>query len=326
MRHIHRVALGAFALAGLIFAANTFAADTPDVALKGLDPVSLTKGKETPGDKAHTLTHKGHRYHFASADNRKEFEREPTRYAIQLDGHCGAMPGVKGDPNLFAVVGGRIYVFGTTACRTAFTANPDTFLKQKPRKNVAVFVHEGVELLDFAGPAEIFAVAGRPRAFNVYTVAATEADVVSQGFLKIKPQYTLANCPKPDIVVIPGGNTRIPLKDERIIQWIKKSSENAEIVLSVCTGAFLLAKAGLLDGKEATTHWASIETLKKEAPKAKVLTDRRFVDNGKVITAAGVSAGIDGALHVVDRLLGREVAKNTARYAEYRWEPTTKEP
>jgi D-alanyl-D-alanine carboxypeptidase (penicillin-binding protein 5/6) len=194
----------------------------------------------------------------------------------------------------------------------------------KNRKNVAVFVHNGVELLDFAGPAETFAAADRGRAFNVYTVAASADDVISQGFLRIKPKYTLANCPKPDLIVLPGGATRIPLGDERVIKWIQQSTPDSEIVMSVCTGAFLLAKAGLLDDKEATTHWGSIEALKKSAPKTKVHSDRRYVDNGKVVTCAGVSAGIDGALHVVDRLLGKQAAQDTARYMEYRWEPSTR--
>jgi transcriptional regulator GlxA family with amidase domain len=191
------------------------------------------------------------------------------------------------------------------------------------RRNVAVFVHEGVELLDFAGPAEVFTAAGR-RAFNVYTVAAAEGDVVSEGFLTVKPRYTFANCPKPDIIVLPGGNTRVPLADERVLAWIRKAAPEAEVVMSVCTGAFLLAKAGLLDGKEATTHWGSIEALRRVAPKATVHADRRVVDNGRVVTCAGVSAGIDGALHVVERLLGQTTAKETARYMEYRWEPGEK--
>jgi putative intracellular protease/amidase len=300
------------------------ASDTPEVALKGLDPVMLTKGKEVPGDKTISFTHKGYCYQFSTADNRKEFEREPARYAIQLNGDCGAMPGVKGDPALFAVVGSKTYIFGSKACRTAFIAAPDTFLKHKEKKNVAIFVHEGVELLDFAGPGEVFAVARRGQAYNVYTVAVTEDDIVSQRFLKIKPQYTIANCPKPDILVIPGGNTRVPLKEERVIRWIEKSSKDAEVVLSVCTGAFLLAKAGLLDGKEATTHWAAIDALKKDAPKTKVHANKRYVDNGKIVTAAGVSAGIDASLYVVGKLLGEAAAKDTALYMEYRWEPMAK--
>jgi putative intracellular protease/amidase/YHS domain-containing protein len=297
--------------------ANGEAAAEP--ALKGLDPVALAGGKEVPGDRAIALDRNGYRYLFATEENRKRFEGDPTRYEIQRDGHCGAMPGVKGDPGLFAVVKGRVYLFASPGCRAAFTAEPEKFLK--PRKNVAVFVHEGVELLDFAGPAEAFAAAEGGRAFNVFTVAASDGDVVSQGFLTIKPRYTLANCPRPDVIVLPGGNTRVPLGDDRVIRWIRTASPDAEVVMSVCTGAFLLAKAGLLDGKEATTHWGSIEALSKAAPKSTVHADRRFVDNGKVVTCAGVSAGIDGALHVIERMQGRQAAQETARYMEYRWEP-----
>lgn len=191
----------------------------------------------------------------------------------------------------------------------------------KPRRNVAVFVHEGVELLDFAGPGEVFAAAGSRQAFKVYTVAATKAPIKAQEFLTITPEFSLDDCPKPDIIVLPGGLTRVPLRDPKVIEWVQKASVDAEVTMSVCTGAFLLAKAGLLDGKEATTHWGSIEQLKTAAPGIKVRADKRVVDNGKVVTTAGVSAGIDGSLHVVKRLLGEQAAKDTARYMEYKWEP-----
>lgn len=190
-----------------------------------------------------------------------------------------------------------------------------------PKRNVAIFVHEGVELLDFSGPGEVFASAGRSEAFNVYTVAATPEEITSQGFVTIKPQYTFANCPPPDIIVLPGGRTDVPMANSKVIEWIKKSSEHAEVIMSVCTGVFLLVESGLLDGKEATTHWSAIESLRREAPKTTVREHRRFVDNGKIVTAAGVSSGIDAALHVVDRLISREVAQKTARYMEYKWEP-----
>jgi transcriptional regulator GlxA family with amidase domain len=189
------------------------------------------------------------------------------------------------------------------------------------RKNVAIFIHEGVELLDFAGPGEVFSAAGRNGEFNVYTVAASLDPALSQGFVTIKPEYTIANCPTPDIIILPGGKTDIPLGNPEIIEWIRKSSKRAEVTMSVCTGAFLLAKAGLLDGLEATTHWGSIESLKESAPRATVRENLRFADNGRIITAAGVSAGIDASLHVVDRLLGREAASRAARYMEYKWEP-----
>lgn len=191
----------------------------------------------------------------------------------------------------------------------------------KDKRKVAIFIHEGVELLDFSGPGEVFASANHRQAFEVYTVAASPAEIVSQGFVTIKPQYTFANCPPPDILVLPGGRTDVPLSDPAVIKWIMESSQKAEIVMSVCTGAFLLAKSGLLDGREATTHWSSIAALRQEASKTTVRENCRFVDNGQIITAAGVSAGIDASLHVVDKLLGREVAENTAHYMEYKWQP-----
>src|ERR1044071_3784652 len=196
-------------------------------------------------------------------------------------------------------------------------------VKMKEKRRVVIFIHEGVELLDFSGPGEVFASTAHRQAFEVYTVAATPDAILSQGFVTIKPQYTFANCPPPDIIILPGGRTDVPLANSKVIDWIRKSSERAEVMMSVCTGAFLLRESGLLDGKEATPHWSAIESLKQQAPKTTVRENRRFVDNGKVVTAAGVSAGIDAALHVVDRLLGRDVAQKTAKYMEYKWQPET---
>lgn len=194
-------------------------------------------------------------------------------------------------------------------------------------RNVAIVVHEGVELLDFAGPGEVFDAAGRPpsagapRRFRVFTVAPAAGPVVSQGFVTVTPQYSIDDCPKPDILVIPGGATGVLLRDEKFMSWVKSVAPGTEVAFSVCTGAFVLAKAGLLDGLEATTHWGSIGGLRKDAPKTKIVENRRFVDNGRVVTTAGVSAGIDGALHVVARLFGRATADRTARYMEYLWKP-----
>jgi putative intracellular protease/amidase/YHS domain-containing protein len=295
-------------------------APQPGPALKGLDPVLLTQGKEMRGSPDISVTRDGQRYLFADPANRSLFQKEPERYEIQYRGQCAVMPGARGDSDLFAVYKGRIYVFGTEKCKEEFLDFPNQFTR--PRKNVAILVFDGMELLDFAGPAEVFTQAGKGRAFNVYTVAASPEPVSSQGLATVKPRYTLADCPSPDVIVVPGGGgVRTTIKDERVIDWLRRESSKAEITLSVCTGAFVLAKAGLLDGQGATTHWSAIEGLKKAAPKAKVHDDRRFVDNGKVVTAAGVSAGIDAALHVVDRLLGRLAARETARYMEYAWQP-----
>lgn len=188
------------------------------------------------------------------------------------------------------------------------------------KRNVAIFIHNGVEVLDFSGPSEVFA---STEGFNVYTVSLSKEPITSQGFIKIIPNYTLEDCPTPDIVVLPGGQTGPFIENKTLISWIKSSAEHAEIMLSVCTGAGLLAKAGLLDGKQATTFHSYIDPLQKATPNAKILRNTRFVDNGQVITTAGVSAGIDGALHVVARLKGLEVARQTAFYMEYdKWKPS----
>ncbi|MEM7309872.1 MAG: DJ-1/PfpI family protein [Planctomycetota bacterium] len=188
-------------------------------------------------------------------------------------------------------------------------------------RNVAVFVYEGVELLDFAGPGEVFACsrAADGSRFNVYTVAESTEPLVSQGFLTVRPEYAFGDCPKPDLVVLPGGG--IPLSNEAVVAWVRAVSAEAEVTLSVCNGALLLAKAGLLDGLDATTHHGSMRSLAVAAPETTVRPELRFVDNGRVVTTAGVSAGIDGALHVVARLLGDEAAREAAFYMEYRWDP-----
>jgi transcriptional regulator GlxA family with amidase domain len=196
-------------------------------------------------------------------------------------------------------------------------AAKDGSARQSPR-NVAIFVFEGMELLDFAGPGEVFQAAG-PK-FKVYSVAESTEPIVSQGFVKIVPEYSIQNCPQPDLLVIPGGATAATLKNPDVIAWVKRVSGESELTMSVCTGAFILAKAGLLDGQEATTHWFHLTRLGKSAPNIQVRSDVRFVDTGKIVTTAGVSAGIDGALHVVDRLLGHNAAMRVARGMEYKWD------
>jgi putative intracellular protease/amidase/YHS domain-containing protein len=289
------------------------------VALKGLDPVLLTEGKEVKGKPDLSVTREGFRYLFADAANRAKFEKDPERYEIQFHGQCAVMPGARSDPSLFVVYKGYIYAFGGEQCMDSFQDRPGEFVR--PRKNVALFVFDGMEILDFAGPAEVFSSAGKGRAFHVYTVGVTKDPITSQGLITTAPRFTIADCPKPDLIVVPGGNTRAVAKDPRVLDWLRQRAPETEVTLSVCTGAFVLANAGLLNGKAATTHWGSVERLREQFPKVAVQDDRRFVDNGKVVTAAGVSAGIDAALHVVDRLLGRLTARETARYMEYDWRP-----
>lgn len=194
-------------------------------------------------------------------------------------------------------------------------------------KNVAIMLYNGVEVLDFAGPAEVFSASagtganGRERAFNVYTVSKTKAPIVSQGFIDITPDYSIEDAPKPDILVLPGGGAESVISDPEWMAWVKTAAENADHVLTVCTGAFIAGKLGMLDGLDVTTWYNAIPGLTAEFPKARVQPGRRFIDNGKIITTAGVSAGIDGALHLVAKTNGRYVADRTAEYMEYAWAP-----
>lgn len=194
-------------------------------------------------------------------------------------------------------------------------------------KNVAVLLYDGVEVLDFSGPAEVFASAsgyganGQEKAFHLYTVSRKKSPVVSQGFLHVIPDYSIEDSPKPDILILPGGSSGVVTGDAEWMEWVKTAGRDAEHVLTVCTGAFIAGKAGLLEGVEATTWYNAIPRLTQQFPNTRVQPGRRFVDNGKIITTAGVSAGIDGSLHLLARLLGRYVADRTAEYMEYKWTP-----
>jgi transcriptional regulator GlxA family with amidase domain len=190
--------------------------------------------------------------------------------------------------------------------------------KQHQQMTICFYLQQGVEVLDFAGPMEVFAAAG----FKVFTVSREKGPVISQGILKIIPDYTIDDAPPFDILAFFGGGTTAATKDTCLIAWIESRRASTSYFFSVCTGAFILGKAGLLDSLSATTFHSSIEALRTALPQTRVLANARFVDNGRVITTAGISAGIDGALHLVTRLKGQEAAKDVAAYMEYdRWIP-----
>lgn len=192
------------------------------------------------------------------------------------------------------------------------------------RKNLAILIFDDVEVMDFAGPFEVFSVTdelNNHQLLNVYTVGQKEL-VRSKNGLKVVPDYTLSDCPVPDYLVVPGGfGTRALIEDENLLEWIRETSENCENVLSVCTGSMVLAKAGLLNGLKATTHHEVIGELEAIAPETEVLKDIRFVDNGKIVTSAGVASGIDMCLYMVGRFYGEEMAVTAARYIEYNYTP-----
>lgn len=193
---------------------------------------------------------------------------------------------------------------------------------------VSIFIFDRMEVLDFAGPLEVFATASRlkarqqpaaPALFEVITIAETMRTVRARGGLMITPHFTFTSHPQTDILIVPGGNIAAELANQAVIAWIVEAARSARITASVCTGAFLLAKAGLLEGLEATTHWEDMEDFQKQFPGVRVCTDRRWVDCGSILTSAGVASGIDMCLHLVARLAGEELAQRTARQMEYAW-------
>jgi transcriptional regulator GlxA family with amidase domain len=196
-------------------------------------------------------------------------------------------------------------------------------------RTVGILIFDGVEVLDFAGPFEVFSVtrslgerAEGGRLFTPLTIAEEPRTVHATGNLLIEPHHTIGDHPDLDILVVPGGfGTRALQTLEPVLNWIREQSERASLTTSVCTGAVVLAYAGLLDGKEATTHWGSIERMRESFPGITVRENVRYVDQGNVITSAGISAGIDMSLAVVTRLHGLDVARQTARYMEYDWRP-----
>jgi putative intracellular protease/amidase len=184
-------------------------------------------------------------------------------------------------------------------------------------KPVAILLFDGVEIIDFTGPWEVFGAAG----FEVYTVAATRAPVTTSMGMTVVPRYTYADAPQPAVLLVPGGGVHGVEHDPATLRWVGETSHRAELTLSVCNGAFIVASAGLLDGMSATTTFHLLPKLREAFPKVHVVSDRRYVDNGAVITAAGLSSGIDGALHVVERMFGRGAAQTAALGIEYDWHP-----
>ncbi|MBR9672117.1 AraC family transcriptional regulator [Bacillus cereus] len=187
--------------------------------------------------------------------------------------------------------------------------------------SVGIFLFNEVEVLDFAGPFEVFSVTevNGEKPFTVYTVSENGEMIIARNGLKVQSDYSIENLPPVDILIIPGGlgARKYEIKNEIVIKWIRQQMKEVKLMTSVCTGALLLAKAGLLEGLKATTHWASIEKFKNEFQNVEVIENVKFVDEGHIITSAGISAGINMAFHIVKNLLGVHVAEDTAKRMEY---------
>lgn len=193
---------------------------------------------------------------------------------------------------------------------------------------VGIYLFDAVEVLDFAGPFEVFSTAARvqgrthppkPPVFVVATVGRGTGPVVARGGLRLQPAFGLTDHPPLNVVIIPGGVVDAEMEQPDVLKWIQRVAASADVTASVCTGAFLLAQAGLLEGRQATTHWEDVPALRDYFPSVEVVEGRRWVDAGPIVTAAGISAGIDMSLHLVARLAGEDLALRTARQMQYEW-------
>jgi transcriptional regulator GlxA family with amidase domain len=195
-------------------------------------------------------------------------------------------------------------------------------------RSVGIYIFDEVEVLDLGGPFEVFSTASRmkprlspgsDRPFEVFTIADRPRSVRARGGLIVQPNFDLANHPAVDVLVIPGGVVTGELKRDEIIAWIARTAARATITASVCTGAFLLARAGLLRGRMITTHWEDIDDFRAMFPDIPVQGDKRWMDHGSIVTSAGISAGLDMSLHLVARLESEALAIRTARQMDYDW-------
>jgi transcriptional regulator GlxA family with amidase domain len=202
-----------------------------------------------------------------------------------------------------------------TAVETTSLKPPD-----KDQIPVAFLISDGAVVIDFCGPWEVFQDVMIPSRqdmpFRLYTVAETKKPIRTSGGMQIVPDYTIQDAPPPKVIVIPAQSSRSPA----LLEWIRKSSDTADVTMSVCTGAFVLAKTGLLKGKSATTYHGAFGRFAMQFPDIELKRGARFVENGNLATAGGLSSGIDLALRVVERYYGREVAKKTAYNMEYQGE------
>ena len=194
------------------------------------------------------------------------------------------------------------------------------------RKQVGIVIFDDVEVLDFCGPFEVFSAARlneekrreEPSPFEVLLVAERSGPISASGGLQVIPQHSFQTCPRLDILVVPGGwGTRRELKNPAMLDWLRPRAAEAETLASVCTGSMLLGFAGLLDGRHATTHWKSLDWMRDSFPSVAVEYDQHVVEDGRVLTSAGISAGIDMALKAVARYCGEPVARATAKHMEY---------
>lgn len=209
------------------------------------------------------------------------------------------------------------FVLGLLGAFTMLIGNVQADARDPKGVHVGILMFDGVQIIDFAAPYEVF---GQAR-FRISTVSADGEAVTTSMGLKVLPDMAFADAADFDVVLVPGGEVERVAQDKEVQTWLRARSKEADSVLSVCTGAHILAATGLLENLSATTFHRAFDELAKISPSTKVVRDLRWVDSGKIITSAGLSSGIDAALHVVDRLLGTDRARTVAMHMEYDWHP-----
>lgn len=195
--------------------------------------------------------------------------------------------------------------------------------------SIGILIFDEVEILDFSGPYEVFSTAARvharlvnaPTLFKCFLIAAEMRPICARGGMKVLPDCVLPPSRDLDVLIVPGGEVSVVLENPAVIDWLRSQHQDVSIMASVCTGAFLLAKAGLLDGLAATTHWQDQHELQAAFPAVTVKQNVRWIDCGKIVTSGGIAAGIAMSLHLVERLAGTQLAQATAKQMEYEWMP-----
>ncbi len=193
--------------------------------------------------------------------------------------------------------------------------------------NIAIYIYDQAEVLDFSGPFEVFSTASRitesDQVSSVFLVGETGRTVTARGGFSVNPAFGFHDHPHVDLLIVAGGVHAEELKKPQVLNWIAITAKKATVVASVCTGAFLLAEAGVLTNQNVTTHWEDIPDLKKNYPRLHVHAGKRWIDEGDIVTSAGISAGIDMSLHLVSRLHSRELAEKTAQQMEFDWQKSS---
>lgn len=190
--------------------------------------------------------------------------------------------------------------------------------------NLGIYIYDNAEVLDFSGPFEVFSTAQRlaqAPVFHPFLVGETGGVVTARGGYRVLPSYSIADHPDIDVLIVVGGVHTAELQKPDVLRWLSKIAPSAKVVASVCTGVFLLAQSGVISDERVTTHWEDVADLRRDFPQLRVLENIPWVDEGRIVSSAGISAGIDMSLHLVRQLHSLDLALRTARQMEFNWNP-----